>query len=247
MRRTPRSPLKIAASEWNRIDADSSRTGRRENRRPIVPRYVRAVGLNSSGATLVAGSPVFYGPFTSDATVTGFAANPPQGYHTLYHAFWPINSTEQTLYESQSNSMQRVGVALEDIANGDVGAIAIAGIVSVTGSAGGRRYARPTLKTGSFQTTLTGDRWGYRILATYNSWMLINLDAFYASNLLAMTKVGGLAAGAMGLVTIQDPTSAGWPTASDDYPAWTVGATIPASTLVTLIPTEDRWLALKVC
>lgn len=249
MRRTPRSPLKIAASEWNRIDAASSTIGRNERRRPIEPNYRRAVGLNLSGATLVAGSPVFYGPLTTDGTVTSYSDNPPLGYYSLYHSFWPRNSTEQALYESQANSMQRVGVVIEDIANGDPGGFAMAGIVGVAGSAGGRRYARPTLKTGSFQTTLTGDRWGYRILATYASWMLINLDSYFAGNLIAKTQAGGLAAGTMGLVTIQDPATAtnDWPTPSDDYPAWTIGATIAANSYVTLIPTEDRWLALGIC
>ena len=77
--------------------------------------------------------------------------------------------------------------------------------------------------------------------------MLIDLDSYYTCNLIAKTKAGGLATGAMGLVTIQDPSSGGWATASNDYPAWTLVSAIAADTVVTLIPTEDRWLALKVC
>ena len=245
MRRTPRSKLEIPASEWNRIQDASSTTGTSETRRPVRPNYVRAVGLNSSGATLVAGSPVYYGAFTTDGTVTAYTPNP-LGYYSLYHSFWPANSTELALYASQANAFSRVGVVLEDIADGAAGPFAIAGVVGVKGSAGGRRFARPALKATTYQTTLTGDRWGYRILGSYADWMLIDLDSYYTCNLICKTKVGGLAAGAMGVVTIYDPSSGGWATASNDYPAWTLGSSIVADKVCTLIPTEDRWLALRI-
>lgn len=246
MRRTPRSPLEIPATEWNRIQEASSTTGRNESRRPIEPSYTRAVGLNSTGETLVAGSPVYYGPLTTDGTVTVYTPNP-LGYHNLYHSFWPADSTELALYASQANSFSRVGVVLEDIADGAAGRFAIAGVVAVKGSAGVHRYARPALKTTTFKTTLTGDRWGYRVLGTFADWMLIDLDSYYTCNLVAKTKTGGLATGAMGLVTIWDPSISGWSVSSDDYPAWTLASSITGANWVTLLPTQDRWLALKVC
>jgi hypothetical protein len=246
MRRTPRSPLEIKATEWNRIQDASSTTGRVETSRPIEPSFTRAIGKNLSGEVLTAGSPVYYGPLTTDGTVSVYTTNP-LGFHDLHHSFWPQDSTELALYASQANSFSRVGVVLEDIPVGEPGRFAIAGVVAVKGSAGVHRYARPAKKSTTYKTTLTGDRWGYRILGTFADWMLIDLDSYYTCNLVAKTKVGGLATGAMGLVTIYDPSSTGWAISVDDYPAWTLASSITADNWVTLLPTQDRWLALKVC
>ncbi len=246
MRRTSRSPLEIPASEWNRIQDDSSTTGRVETRRPIEPSFTRAVGKNLSGEVLTAGSPVYYGPLTTDGVVSVYTPNP-LGYHDLYHSFWPQDTTELNLYASQANSFSRVGVVLEDIAVGEPGRFAIAGVVAVKGTAGVHRYARPAKKSTTYKTTLTGDRWGYRILGTFADWMLIDLDSYYTCDLVAKTKVGGLATGAMGFVTIYDPTGSGWSASADEYPAWTLATAIAADQWLDLRPTLDRWLALKVC
>lgn len=235
MRRTPRSPLKIAASEWNRIEAASSRTGTTERRKPVRPNYVQAVGLNSSGATLVAGSPVYYSSFATDGTVAAYVTNP-LGYYTLHHCFWPMSAGERATFATNNSAYSRVGVVLEEIAIAKPGRFAISGVVGVK-CTGAARYARPARTSAAYQSEMTGDVWGYRILGTYASWSMLDLDDLFRGNVIGATKVGGLAVGVEDLVTVS----------SADWPAFTVVTAIPGSTTIVLLPTETQWLALKVC
>lgn len=223
MRRTPGSPLEIAASEWNQIQDASSTFGQRENRRPIAPTYLRAVGKNVSGATITAGSPVYYSAFATDGTVSAYSPYP-KGFYELRNCFWPQNTTDRATFVSENAAFDRVGVAIEDIANNEPGGFAIAGIVGVkcTGSAG--RYARPTVKPNSFASQMTADVWGFRILGTYSSWTLIDLDELYRGTLEGVTQAGGLTAGVEGMVTVN-------------------GASFPATTRVSNIAaSQPVWL-----
>jgi hypothetical protein len=69
-----------------------------------------------------------------------------------------------------------------------------------------------------------------------------------SSCMLGKTKSGGLASGAEGSVWLMDVTGIGWEVSTtDSCPAWTVGATIPADSLVLLVPVNGRWLALRIC
>lgn len=236
MRRTPGSPLEIPAAEWNRIQDPSSRTGRNESRRPIEPTYLREVGKNLSGATITAGSPVFYSNFTTDGTVTAYTPNP-SGFYELRNCYWPQNSTDRALFVTEGAAFNRVGIALEDIANDDAGGFAIAGIVGVkcTGSAG--RYARPTVKPNSYESQMTADVWGYRILGTYASWTLIDLDELYRGTLEGVTKSTGLTANVEDMVTVNGA----------DFPAITKVSAIAGAQPIWLFPTDTQWLAARVC
>lgn len=238
MRRTPGSPLKIPASEWNRIQDPSSTTGRKEVRRPIEPKYVRAVGKNLSGATIGAGSPVYYSTFTTDGTVTAYTPYP-LGFYELRNCYWPQNVTDWGTFATENAAFNRVGVALEDIANNEPGGFAIAGIVGVkcTGASTSKRYARPTVKPNSYESQMTADVWGYRILGTYASWTLIDLDELYRGTLEGVTQAGGLTFDVEGMVTVN----------GGNFPATTRVSNIAASQTVWLFPTDTIWLASRVC
>lgn len=238
MRRTPGSPLQIPASEWNQIQDASSTTGRRENRRPIAPTYLRAVGKNVSGATITAGSPVYYSAFTADGTVSVYSPYP-KGFYELRNCFWPQNSTDWTTFGTDGSAYNRVGVALQDIADNEPGGFAIAGIVGVkcTGASSSKRYARPTVKPNSYESQMTADVWGYRILGTYASWALIDLDELYRGTLEGMTKSGGLTADVEGMVTVNGA----------DFPATTRESDIAGIRPIWLFPTDTIWLASEIC
>ncbi len=238
MRRTPGSPLEIAAAEWNQIQEDSSRIGRNESRRPIEPNYVRAVGKNLSGATITAGSPVYYSTFTVDGTITTYTPKP-QGYYDLRNCYWPQNSTDRASFASEGAAFNRVGVALEDVANNEPGGFAIGGVVGVkcTGASSSKRYARPTVKPNSYESQMTADVWGYRILCVYADWALINLDELYRGTLEGTTQSGGLTANVEAMVTVNGA----------DFPAITRVSNIAGSQPIWLFPTDTQWLAARVC
>lgn len=237
-RRIAGASLEISASEWNQIQEDSSKLGRNESRRPIEPSYVRAIGRNQSGATITAGSPVYYTTFNIDGTVAAYIPKP-QGYYDIENCFWPQNTTDRAVFAAGGLSFSRVGVALEDIKNTEPGGFAIGGIVGVkcTGVSGTKRYARPTVKPNSFESQLTADVWGYRILCVYSSWALINLDELYRGTLEGTTYGSGLATGVEGMVTVNGA----------DFPAITKESDIIGGKTVWLFPTDTQWLAAKVC
>jgi hypothetical protein len=67
------------------------------------------------------------------------------------------------------------------------------------------------------------------------------------SLMLGQVKTGGLAAGAEGSVWLMYPTSTGWTVSTDSCPCWGIGATLAAGDTVLIVPTDGRWLGLKVC
>lgn len=237
-RRIAGSRLEIPASEWNQIQEDSSRLGRNESRRPIEPNYIFAIGRNSSGATITAGSPVYYTTFNLDGTVSSYTPKP-QGYYDIEHCFWPQNTTDRAAFAAGGLSYSRVGVALEDIKNTEPGRFAIGGVVGVkcTTPSGVKRYARPTVKPNSYESQLTADVWGFKILCVYSSWALINLDELYRGILEGVTQGSGLVADVEGMVTVNGA----------DFPAITKESNIPSGKTVWLFPTDTQWLASKVC
>ena len=67
------------------------------------------------------------------------------------------------------------------------------------------------------------------------------------SLMLGQVKTGGLAPGAEGSVWLMYPTSTGWAVSSDSCPCWGIGSSLAAGDTVLIIPTDGRWLGLKVC
>ena len=229
-RRFPGDKTPIAASEWNNLIADSQQLGSDTPRRVELSDIAILQARNDCGYTLAPGAPALLGTFTGDGAELG---NWKKGWSRLHPCYLPSSATELT--NLSGRQLFTMAVALDEIASNASGRVIVAGTCEVRAQYNGEACVRPHLLTGSYQTQMRGDVFGFRVLGlTATNTVLINLDSWQMPNIFGVTT-SAIAADAWGTVTAD----------SRDYPVRNQGGALANGATVVLMPSLNHYRALR--
>lgn len=222
----------IRAAEWNQLVEPTSKLGTSTPKRVELSDVAILQARNDTGYTLAPGAPALLGTFTGDGTEYG---NWKKGWSRLHPCYLPSSATELT--NLSGRQLFNLAVAVDEIANNATGKVIVAGTCEVRAQYTGEPCVRPHLLTGSYQTQMRGDVFGFRVLGTTaTNTVLINLDSWQMPNLFG-TTTAAIAADAWGTVTAD----------TRDYPVRNQGGSLASGATVVLMPSLNHYRALRYC